>query len=62
MKKLIHSVDSAVIDALKGAAAAPPCVTSLQMRGFPVACCALTPQLSRPRYATVDTPALRWGP
>jgi dihydroxyacetone kinase-like protein len=36
-------------------------VTSLEMRGFSVSVCRLTPELTRLWDAPVDTPALRWG-
>jgi phosphoenolpyruvate---glycerone phosphotransferase subunit DhaK len=36
-------------------------ITSLEMRGFSVTVCALTPELTRLWDAPVDTPALRWG-
>jgi dihydroxyacetone kinase-like protein len=36
-------------------------VTSLEMQGFSVTVCALTPELTRLWDAPVDTPALRWG-
>jgi phosphoenolpyruvate---glycerone phosphotransferase subunit DhaK len=36
-------------------------ITSLEMQGFSVTVCALTPELTRLWDAPVDTPALRWG-
>jgi phosphoenolpyruvate---glycerone phosphotransferase subunit DhaK len=36
-------------------------ITSLEMQGFSVSVCALTPALTRLWDAPVDTPALRWG-
>jgi dihydroxyacetone kinase-like protein len=36
-------------------------ITSLEMQGFSVTVCALTPQLTQLWDAPVDTPALRWG-
>jgi dihydroxyacetone kinase-like protein len=36
-------------------------ITSLEMQGFSVTACALTPELTRLWDAPVDTPALRWG-
>jgi dihydroxyacetone kinase-like protein len=36
-------------------------ITSLDMQGFSVTVCALTPELTRLWDAPVDTPALRWG-
>ena len=36
-------------------------ITSLEMRGFSVTVCALTPELTRLWDAPVDTPGLRWG-
>jgi dihydroxyacetone kinase-like protein len=36
-------------------------ITSLEMQGFSVTICALTPELTRLWDAPVDTPALRWG-
>jgi len=36
-------------------------ITSLDMQGFSVTACALTPELTRLWDAPVDTPALRWG-
>ena len=36
-------------------------VTSLEMQGFSVTVCALTPELTQLWDAPVDTPALRWG-
>jgi dihydroxyacetone kinase-like protein len=36
-------------------------ITSLEMRGFSVTVCALTPELTRLWDAPVDTPALQWG-
>jgi phosphoenolpyruvate---glycerone phosphotransferase subunit DhaK len=36
-------------------------ITSLEMQGFSVTVCALTPELARLWDAPVDTPALRWG-
>jgi phosphoenolpyruvate---glycerone phosphotransferase subunit DhaK len=36
-------------------------ITSLEMQGFSVTVCGLTPELTRLWDAPVDTPALRWG-
>jgi len=36
-------------------------ITSLEMQGFSVTACALTPELTRLWDAPVDTPTLRWG-
>jgi phosphoenolpyruvate---glycerone phosphotransferase subunit DhaK len=36
-------------------------ITSLEMQGFSVTVCALTPELTRLWDAPVDTPGLRWG-
>jgi phosphoenolpyruvate---glycerone phosphotransferase subunit DhaK len=36
-------------------------ITSLEMQGFSVTVCRLTPELARLWDAPVDTPALRWG-
>jgi dihydroxyacetone kinase-like protein len=36
-------------------------ITSLEMQGFSVTVCALTPELARLWDAPVDTPGLRWG-
>jgi dihydroxyacetone kinase-like protein len=36
-------------------------ITSLEMQGFSVTVCALTPQLTQLWDAPVDTPTLRWG-
>jgi len=36
-------------------------ITSLEMQGFSVTACGLTPELTRLWDAPVDTPALRWG-
>jgi dihydroxyacetone kinase-like protein len=36
-------------------------ITSLDMQGFSVTVCALTPELTRLWDSPVDTPALRWG-
>jgi dihydroxyacetone kinase-like protein len=36
-------------------------ITSLEMQGFSVTVCVLTPELTRLWDAPVDTPALRWG-